>query len=66
MQALYFRLGFRPCRELVALPALAHRLQGHAGWWGQQQCLAESDTGRVLFVSLEVVVTSTAKHPSSE
>lgn len=35
MQTLFFRLGFRPCRELVALPALAHSLQGHAGWWGQ-------------------------------
>lgn len=32
----------------------------------QQQCLAESDSGRVLLVSLEVVVTPTAKHPNSE
>lgn len=32
----------------------------------QQQCLAESDSGRVLLVSLEVVVMPTAKHPNSE
>lgn len=35
------------------------------GTEGQQQLLAEHDSERVLSVSVEVVVMSTAKHPTS-